>query len=400
MQFASVEEALGELKDGKLLILVDDEQRENEGDLVFAAEKADAEKIAFMAKEASGLVCVAIAKEIADRLNLGLVATPGGRFGSAFTISVDASRGISTGISAYDRAITIQTIADPASNDKGLVRPGHVFPLIAKNGGVLERAGHTEAAVDLMKLANLRPAGVICEIMKRNGEMARLPELRGFAEKHGLLMVSINDLIAYRMRKEKLVKKISTAEMPTAFGHFKAIGYANKINNEVYLALVKGSVAGEQNVLVRVHSGCLTGDVFFSKRCDCRQQLSKAMRLIEKEGRGVVLYIKHHEGRGVGLLNKLRAYHLQDKGKDTVEANHALGFPADLRDYGIGAQILADLGLSTIRLITNNPMKLVGLSGYGLSVVERVSLVVKPNEFNEKYLRTKREKLGHLIEWR
>ncbi|MGQ9477876.1 MAG: bifunctional 3,4-dihydroxy-2-butanone-4-phosphate synthase/GTP cyclohydrolase II [Candidatus Bipolaricaulia bacterium] len=396
MVFDPLEEVLSAIKRGEMVIVVDDEDRENEGDLVMAAEKVTPEKINFMTKFARGLICVPLTEERADEL--GLFPMVGGERGGEanFTVSVDAQFGITTGISAYDRALTIQLLASPATGPRDFVQPGHVFPLRAKAGGVLRRAGHTEAGVDLARLAGLYPAAVICEIMNDDGTMARLPELKEFAKRHGLLMTSIADLIRYRTQREKLVKREAEAELPTEFGLFRVVAYSNEVDGKEHVALVKGEVAGKENVLVRVHSECLTGDTFLSQRCDCGKQLHEALRRIEAEGAGVLLYIRQ-EGRGIGLINKIKAYALQDQGLDTVEANKRLGFPEDLRDYGIGAQILKDLGLSSIRLLTNNPKKVVGLEGYGLRIVEQIPLQVEPNEYNYDYLRVKQEKLGHTL---
>ncbi len=396
--FVCAVEAIEEFKKGKILIVVDDDARENEGDLVCAAEFADAEKINFMAKFARGLICVPVDRETAERLQLYPMSLEShDKQGTAFTISVDAALETTTGVSAFDRAKTIAVLADPNSKPADLVKPGHVFPLVAKEGGVLQRAGHTEASIDLCKLSFLRSCAVICEIMNEDGSMARLPELTKFAEKHCLQILSVKDLIKYRKKSEKLVEKIAETKMPTKFGKFKIFAYRDKIGEGNYLALVKGKIKGKKNVLVRVHSACLTGDVFGSMRCDCGEQLRDAIQLIEKEGLGTILYITHHEGRGIGIANKMRAYSLQEKGLDTIEANKSLGFPEDLRDYGLGAQVLADLGLSSIRLITNNPSKIIALEGHGLTVTERVSLPTKKNHFNKKYLHTKKKKMGHLL---
>lgn len=396
MAFNTIEEAIADLKEGKMVIVVDDEDRENEGDLVMAAEKATTEHITFMARFACGLICVPITEERAKELDIPLMVTYNtDTHGTAFTVSVDA-KGTTTGISAEERAYTVQKIIDPKTMPEDLRRPGHIFPLIAKEGGVLRRAGHTEAAVDLAKLAGLYPAGVICEIMNEDGTMARVPELQVFAQKHNLKMITIADLIKYRMKKEKLVRRVAEAMLPTAHGEFRIIAYDNKVDGLEHVALVKGEFGPDDEVLVRVHSECLTGDVFDSLRCDCGSQLAQALKNIEKEGRGVLVYMRQ-EGRGIGLANKIRAYELQDRGRDTVEANVELGFAPDLRDYGVGAQILVDLGVRKIRLMTNNPRKIKGLEGYGLSIVDRVPLEVTACKYNEHYLSTKKDKLGHLL---
>ncbi len=397
--FDPVEEALETIHAGQMVVVADDEQRENEGDLVIAAEKADARAINFMTLHGRGLICIALLPERLRELDLARMPSRnrGDPFGCAFMESVDAAHGVTTGISAEDRAQTVRTLLDSATRPNDLVSPGHLFPLEARPGGVLTRAGHTEASVDLARLAGLQPAGVICEILRPDGAMARLPELRAFATAHGLKMLAIADLIAYRRRQERLVEAGCEVDMPTSVGHFRLRLFRSKVDGLEHLALIKGTLAGDDRpVLVRVHSECLTGDVFYSERCDCGRQLLESMRMIEKEGRGVVLYMRQ-EGRGIGLANKLHAYILQEEGLDTVEANVKLGFAPDLRDYGVGAQILSELGLKRIRLLTNNPRKVVGLQGYGLEIVERVPIVVPPSLHNRHYLDTKRRKMGHLI---
>lgn len=392
----SIEEAIGEIAAGRMVIVVDDENRENEGDLVMAAEKVTPDAINFMTLYGRGLVCLPLTAQRADELALPLmVPREGDHMGTAFTVSIDA-RDVSTGISAFERAQTIKRAIDPSAKPEDLLRPGHVFPLRAREGGVIQRPGHTEAAVDLARLAGLCPAGVICEIMKEDGTMARLPELMKMAREHGLKVVSIADLIQYRLRREKFVQREGEADLPTRHGFFRAVAYQDLLSGATHLALVKGEVGGQEPVLTRVHSECLTGDVFGSLRCDCGEQLDLAMQMIQREGRGIILYMRQ-EGRGIGLGNKLRAYALQDGGLDTVEANLRLGFPADARDYGTGAQILADLGVRRLRLLTNNPKKYAGLGGYGLEIVERVPLMATPNPINRFYLETKRTKLGHLL---
>jgi 3,4-dihydroxy 2-butanone 4-phosphate synthase/GTP cyclohydrolase II len=396
--FSTIEEALEDVRAGRMVVVCDAEDRENEGDLTMAAQFATPEAINFMAKHGRGLICLSLAGERCDELGLDLMAAKNeSPFNTAFTTSIEARDGVTTGISAADRARTIQVAIDPHSAPEDLVQPGHVFPLKAKDGGVLERTGQTEAAIDLARLAGLIPAGVICEIMNEDGTMARVPDLVPYCERHGLKMITVADLIAYRRRTERLVERVVAVRLPTAFGEFAAVGYRSLVDDKHHLAMVKGDVRGMEDVLVRVHSECLTGDVFHSLRCDCGEQLEAALSMIEREGAGVLLYLSQ-EGRGIGLLNKLRAYRLQEEdGLDTVDANLKLGLPADLRDYGIGAQILVDLGLSSIRILTNNPKKIRGLEGYGLSVSDQLPIQAVPNPHNEEYLRTKRERLGHTL---
>ena len=397
--FNTIDGAIDDIAKGKMVILVDDEERENEGDLCMAAEKVTPEAINFMARYGRGLICLSLKPSRVEELKLPMMTDENtSPFGTAFTVSIEAKKGVTTGISAADRAKTIHTAIDQKTRPEDLARPGHVFPLKARAGGVLQRAGQTEGSVDLARLARLYPAGVICEIMNDDGTMARVPELMEFAKKHNLKMITIKDLIKYRMRTELFVKRLATVKMPTKYGdEFTVIAYTNDIDNNIHIALVKGEIKPEDEILVRVHSQCLTGDVFGSLRCDCGEQLYKAMEMIKKEGKGVILYMKQ-EGRGIGLINKLKAYELQDKGLDTVEANIKLGFKPDLRDYGIGAQILVDLGVRKMRLMTNNPKKIVGLEGYGLKVVERVPIQSMPNDKNIIYLKTKKKKLGHMLD--
>jgi 3,4-dihydroxy 2-butanone 4-phosphate synthase/GTP cyclohydrolase II len=394
MSVSTIKEAIVDIKSGKMVILVDDEDRENEGDLCMAAEFVTPEAINFMAKYGRGLICLSLSEDFADKLNLNpMVSDNRSRFGTAFTVSIEAKRGVTTGISAADRATTIRTaVADD------LVSPGHVFPIRARKGGVLVRTGQTEGSVDLARLAGLKPAGVICEIMKDDGTMARMPDLDVFAKEHNFKIATIADLIQFRMQHESLIKKSAEATIPTCYGgKFRLFVYENDVDDMKHVALVKGDITPEDEVLVRVHSECLTGDVFGSERCDCGYQLQTAMEMVEKAGKGIIVYM-HQEGRGIGLVNKIKAYELQELGKDTVEANLSLGFKADLRDYGIGAQILADLGVHKMKLMTNNPKKIVGLDGYGITITERVPIEVKPNENNIKYLTTKKKKMGHLLQ--
>jgi 3,4-dihydroxy 2-butanone 4-phosphate synthase/GTP cyclohydrolase II len=397
MALATIKEAIEDIKTGRFIIIVDDEGRENEGDLAIAAERVDPDAINFMAKYGRGLICMPIIGKRLDELNIPLmVGENTSKHNTAFTISIEAKKKVSTGISAYDRAATVKAVLDSATRPEDIARPGHTFPLRAREGGVLVRAGHTEAIVDLARLAGLYPAGVICEVMNEDGTMARLPQLEKVAKEYKLKIVSITDLITYRRRHEKLVTKVAQANLPTKYGQFTAIAYKSTIDPDQHVALVKGDLSSDEPVLVRVHSECLTGDVFGSLRCDCGEQIEMALNTIAEEGKGVLLYMRQ-EGRGIGLHNKIAAYALQDKGLDTVEANETLGFPADLRDYGIGAQILVDLGLKNIKLLTNNPKKVVGLEGYGLHVVETVPLRVDPNPLNLRYLETKQQKLGHIL---
>ncbi len=396
---ASVETALEAVRAGRMIIIIDDEDRENEGDLMVAAEKVTPEIVNFMARHGRGLICLPLTRERLEELQLPLMVNENtARFQTAFTVSIDAKECVTTGISARDRARTVLVAIDPATKPGDLARPGHIFPLQAVEGGVLARAGQTEASVDLARMAGLTPAGVICEVMNEDGSMARRPELEEVSRRFGIPILTIADLIRYRMNHETLVRKLEETDLPTSHGHFRLHVYEDVIRGEHHVALVKGDVAGGEPVLVRAHSQCLTGDTFGSARCDCGEQLRLSMEMIEKEGRGVVLYIMNHEGRGIGLANKIRAYAMQDKGADTVEANRKLGFKPDQRDYGIGAQILVALGIRRLRLITNNPRKFIGLAGYGLEIVERVPLEVPPNACNLRYLQTKKEKMGHILD--
>ncbi len=396
-KFNTIEEAIEDTRQGKMIILVDDEDRENEGDLCMAAEMATPEAINFMATHGRGLICLSLTNEKVAELDLPMMSEKNtSQFGTAFTVSIEASKGVTTGISAADRAVTIAAAVKPGALPSDLSRPGHIFPLRARPGGVLQRAGQTEGSVDMSRLAGLDPSGVICEIMNADGTMSRVPELMKFAKEHDLKIVTVKDLITHRMRTELMVKRAAEVTLPTEFGDFKAIAYTNVVDPLVHVALVKGEIKKNTPALVRVHSECLTGDTFGSLRCDCGDQLHSAMALIEKEGSGVILYMRQ-EGRGIGLVNKLKAYELQDKGMDTVEANEELGFKADLRDYGIGAQMLVDLGIKDMKIITNNPKKIIGLEGYGLKVAERVPLEIPPHEKNVKYMKTKKKKMGHIL---
>lgn len=398
VELDSIEEAIAEIAAGKMVVVVDDEDRENEGDLIFAASKTTPELVGFMVRHSSGVICVPMEGPDLDRLGLPpMTAVNEDRKGTAYSVSVDARDGIETGISAKDRSRTIKVLSDSATEPWEITRPGHVFPLRAMPGGVLRRPGHTEAAVDLARLAGLTPAGVICEIVHDDGSMMRAPELRAFANEHGLKMISIADLIKYRRRNESLIKRVATAKLPTEFGEFDIVGYESILDSTDHVALVMGDIGDGQDVLVRVHSECLTGDALGSLRCDCGPQLRAAMRIVAAEGRGVVLYVRGHEGRGIGLLHKLAAYQLQDGGADTVSANVALGLPADARDYGTGAQILGDLGIKSMRLLTNNPTKRAGLDGYGLTITQAVAIEIEPNDYNLSYLQTKRDQMGHTL---
>ncbi len=397
MSFSSIEEAIEDFREGKIVIIVDDEDRENEGDLCIAAEKVTPEAINFMAKHGRGLICLSMTPQRLDALDIPLMVEENtAQFETAFCVSIEAKEGVSTGISAADRAETVKTAIDPETEPEDLARPGHMFPLRAREGGVLIRAGQTEASVDLARLSGLQPSAVICEIMNEDGTMARVPQLEEFSEEHGLKMITVEDLIEYRMRNESCVSRAAESELPLKNGKFKIIAYENDIDQETHLAIIKGDIKDQDEVLVRVHSQCLTGDVFGSRRCDCGGQLRMALDAIAEHGSGVLIYLRQ-EGRGIGLAEKIRSYQLQDNGKDTVEANEDLGFQPDERDYGLGAQILSDLGVKKIKVMTNNPKKFIGLSGYGLEIVKRISLEVDPSEQNEDYLKTKKEKLGHLL---